>query len=217
MRRLETDRNRVLRMMESRSQDLILPDGPGRWRMVTRWTGWSEMPVMEFHHGRSTPGGETLTTQQPDKTVCSVVPDTSIRIGPVIDEVLLEGKPVMLTHDGRSTSGGKTCAGQQPDKVVGTNPMGARHPIVNTPNTRAPGHEVELLPGGLGTSGNSRNSRTATDQHLQQGALLGSLGARHPMNKPTTRVTNHFTWPVNMIGLVGWRGRSCLGGSTPGC
>ena len=33
-RRLETDRNRVLRMMESRSQDLILQDGPGWWRMA---------------------------------------------------------------------------------------------------------------------------------------------------------------------------------------
>jgi hypothetical protein len=64
---------------------------------------------------------------------------------------------------------GKTLAGQQPDNVVGTTPMGARHPIVRTPNTGTPDHDydgLELLPGGLGTSGKSRNSRTATDQHL---------------------------------------------------
>ena len=45
--------------------------------------------------------------------------------------------------------GGKTCADQQPDKVVGTTPMGARHPIINTPTILATGHnhnEVDLLP-----------------------------------------------------------------------
>jgi hypothetical protein len=67
--------------------------------------------------------------------------------------------------------------------------MGDRHPIVRTPKTGTPDHDyddVELLPGGLGTSGNPRTSRTAIDQHLQMGALTGSLGARHPRNKPTT-------------------------------
>jgi hypothetical protein len=104
-RRLETDRIRALRMMESRSQDLILQDGPGWWKVATEWAGWIEepeagirigahseevllggKPVLEFHHGRSTPGRASLTTQQPDKAVGSVVPDSSsIRIGPVID------------------------------------------------------------------------------------------------------------------------------------
>ena len=60
-------------------------------------------------------------------------------------DVLPEGKPVVLMHDGRSTPSGKTFAGQQPDKVVGTTPMGARHPIVKTPNTSHPGHHYDEL------------------------------------------------------------------------
>jgi hypothetical protein len=160
------------------------------------WGGTPEgKPVLEFHHGRSTQWRTSLTTQQPDEAVGSVVSDIGIRIGPVIDVVL----PV--------EAGGKTFAGQQPDKVVGTTPIGARHPIVEIYNTRAPDHdydEVEVLPGRLETSANSRNPRKASDQHLHQGAMTGSLGARHPISTPTTRVTNHSTWPVNMIGLVGW-------------
>ena len=60
------------------------------------------------------------------------VPDTSIGIGPVTDVVL----PVR--------TGGKTFAGQQPDKVVGTTPMGDRHPNVRTPETGTPDHDTVM-------------------------------------------------------------------------
>ena len=89
-RRLETDRNRILRMMECRGEDMILQDGTGWWQMATRWTGWSE------------------------------VPEAGIRIGAHNEEVLLGGKPVMEVHHGRSTPGGKTLITQQPAKSVGT-------------------------------------------------------------------------------------------------
>ena len=36
------------------------------------------------------------------------------------------------------------------------------------------------------------------------GAMTTQLGARHPITKPTTRVTNNSTWPDHMTGLVGW-------------
>ena len=97
-----------------------------------RWTGWSEVseadvriganidkvllggkPVMGSHHGRSTPGGKTFVAQRLDKVEDTVVPDTGIGIGSVMDEVLPRG--------------GETCADQQPDKAVGSTPMGDRH------------------------------------------------------------------------------------------
>ena len=59
---------------------------------------------------------EVLLAQRLDKVEDTVVPDTGIGIGSVIDEVLLRGE--------------KTCADQQPNKVVGSTPMGARYSIV---------------------------------------------------------------------------------------
>ena len=60
----------------------------------------------------------------------TVVPDTGIGIGSVMDEVLLRGW--------------ESSADQQADKVVGSTPMGARYPIVNTPT-----REIESLPGSV--------------------------------------------------------------------
>ena len=60
--RLENDRRRVLRRMESRDLDMILEDGPEWWLLAMRWTGWSE------------------------------VSEADVRIGAIIDEVLLGGK-----------------------------------------------------------------------------------------------------------------------------
>ena len=98
---------------------------------VTGWAEWSEepeagirigahseevllrgKPVIEFHHGRSTQGRTSLTTQQPDKAVGAVEPDTGIRIGSVIDVILPVRKFVVRMHDGRCTPGGKTFACQ---------------------------------------------------------------------------------------------------------
>ena len=100
-------------------------------------------------------------------------------------------------------SWGETCATQQPNKVVGTISRGARHPIKNTPTTLAPGHsydEVKLL-GSLEIR-STDPKMMANIQHY--GALTAKLGARHPITTPTTKVTNHSTWPDHMTGLVGW-------------
>ena len=89
--------------------------------MATKWTGWSEMPesgfrigahseevllgvkpVMEVHHGRSIPGGKTFVAQRTGEVEDTVVPDTGIGIGSVMDEVLLRGgKPVQISNPTR--------------------------------------------------------------------------------------------------------------------
>ena len=75
--RLENDRRRVFRRMETRDMDMILEDGPEWWLMAMRWTGLSEAS------------------------------EADVRIGGNIDKELLGGKPVMVSHHGRSTPGGK--------------------------------------------------------------------------------------------------------------
>ena len=99
--RQETDNRRVLRWMETREYDMVLKDGPGWWLLATAWAGGSLVSetivigvLMDEVLLRVR---ETSDTQQPDKVVDTAVPETSIRIGTVMDKVLLRGgEPLTL-------------------------------------------------------------------------------------------------------------------------
>jgi hypothetical protein len=133
--RLDRDKNRVLRWMETKVIDEVLKDGPNWWLMTIAWAG-----------------------------------------------------------------------GDPNQHQVGT--MGARYPIKNTPNSRAPGQasqppswmeDIEDPFIDLAEETNTKEAKT------------GEQGARHPITTPNTRVTDQPSlikgrklWSDHLTGLVGW-------------